>query len=185
MDERRRLGRRLWAISLLAMAIIMLAMVLPASASHENDDISGLGGLVYIDDNRNGVWDVGEAGYGGFDGVIEEDDGWVYRYIGTEVTFTPIGSGPDDPVVVESAPFRELEDHEKDGDTCTRQDLSDDSEGLRACDGAFGMISFDNYVTWEVSIEVPEGYELTSDSALRFMTGEKVPFLDFGIAPVE
>ncbi len=186
MDERRKLGKWLAVVGLLGLAIVVLVMVLPAAALGEKDFI---GGLVYIDTNLNGKWDVGEPGYGGYEGAIKEVDGWVNRYIGTTVTFTGIGSGPKDPLVLESAPYREPEKHEKEGLTCTPQDfkqaLDENREAVRPCEGTFGMISYADDVTWEVSIEVPEGYELTSDPVLRFMTGESVPFCDFGITPVE
>ena len=179
--------RKRWLVllSIAAVTVLLVVLVAPAAALADRDYISG---LVYLDVNENGVWDMGEEGYGGEYGVAKEGDDWIWRYRGTTLTFTPIGSGPDDPFVVESAPFREMVGHEKDGNTCTRQDLDDGlDEGYvpaRPCDGTFGMISWADHVTWEVTIDVPEGYSLTSDSALRFTTGTSNPACDFGIVYV-
>jgi hypothetical protein len=173
-------------LGVMVVLVLALVLVVPASAGYTNDHI---GGLVYIDANGNGVWDEGEEGYGGYEGVAKEEGEWVHRYFGANVTFTPIGSGPVDPIVLESAPYREMEDHEKDGDTCTRQDLEKSLDNghypaQRPCEGSFGMISWANDVTWEVSIEVPDGYEMTSEPVLRFSSSEDVPMCDFGIAPI-
>lgn len=181
----RKRARWIGLLGIFALALLLLVLAIPASAVVGRDFI---GGLVYLDTNQNGVWDEGEEGYGGDYGVAKEGKDWVWRYRGTTVTFTPIGSGPSDPYVVESAPFREMEDHEKDGNTCTRQDFEESiDEGYvaaRPCEGTFGMISWADDVTWEVTIEVPEGYELTSESTLTFTTGEEVPMCDFGVVPV-
>jgi hypothetical protein len=182
--SRKRAG---WQLLLVVGAVVVLLLVLvaPAAALVDRDYISG---LVYLDANENGVWDPGEEGYAGEYGVLKEGDDWVWRHRGTTVTFTSIGGGPNDPFVVESAPTRDMEDHESDGDICTRQDLEKSlDEGYtaeRPCEGTFGMISWADDITWEVTIVVPEGYKLTSDSTLQFRSGEEVPACDFGIISV-
>jgi hypothetical protein len=90
---------------------------------------------------------------------------------------------------LETAGYREAEDHEKAANVCTRQDLEaaheDGTDQQRPCQGTFGFISFDDYVTWNVTIQVPEGYYATSPQTRQFMTGgEDIPLLDFGIAPL-
>jgi hypothetical protein len=178
-------GNRVRWLGLLTVTLLLLVLVAPSAALVDRDFISG---LVYIDANENGEWDVGEQGYGGVYGVAKEGKDWVWRYRGTDVTFTSIASGPEDPYIVESAPFREMEKGEENGNTCTRQDYEDSlDEGFtaaRPCEGTFGMISWADDVTWEVTIDVPEGYELTSDSTLRFATGTDVDSCDFGIVYV-
>ncbi len=190
MNKKSRTSRSIrWiTVMLFVAALVVLALLVAPVSAKVSPEV--IGGLVYIDENLNGKWDSGEAGYGGEYGVSQEDNGdWSWRYWGTKVTFTSIGSGPEDPFVVESAPFREMEDEEKHGNTCTRQDLEEAvDEGFtasRPCEGTFGMISWADDVTWEVTIDVPEGYVPTSDSSLVFATGQEVPFCDFGIAPID
>lgn len=184
IDTSRKRARWQILLGLGAVVMLMLVLVAPASALVDRDYISG---LVYLDANENGVWDAGEEGYAGEYGVAKEGDEWVWRHRGTTVTFTSVGSGPG-AYVVESAPTRDMEDHESDGNICTRQDLKKAlDEGYtaeRPCEGTFGMISWADDITWEVTIDVPEGYALTSDSTLTFRTGEDVPACDFGIVAV-
>ncbi len=185
-------NRWLVVLAILVMTLVAFALTTPASALVKPYVISG---VVYLDANENGVWDPGEEGYGGEYGVAKEGDDWVWRYRGTDVIFSPLGSGPDeragdDPVfIAESAPFREMEENEKNGNVCTRQDFEEGlDEGFvarRPCQGTFGMIAWADDVTWEVTIDVPEGYALTSNSVLTFTTGEEVPYCDFGIIPVQ
>ena len=59
-------------------------------------------GLVFIDDNQNGVWDVGEAGYGGE--LMYDDDNEMMRYVGAVITFV---SPAYDDYEVETMGYRE------------------------------------------------------------------------------
>jgi len=186
MSQIKKLGT-IRLLGLLSLLLLLALAVGVASAGMSHPGVYG--GLVYIDANHNGVWDVGEEGYGGEYGVAKENGEWVWRYRGADVIFTGVGSGPEDPYITESLPYREMEDHEKNGDICSRQDMGvmeDDPHyvPVRPCEGTFGMISWADDVTWEVTIEVPEGYELTSEPVLRFFAGEEAPFCDFGIVPV-
>ena len=150
-------------------------------------------GLVFIDSNLNGVWDVGEAGYGGEYGVAEEnEDEWIWRYRGALVTLHPIGdTDPDNTIVLESAGYREPEDHEDAFDVCTHQDILDENEdsGLRCacvrpCFGTWGLVKAGDDITWEVWVTAPEGYRLTSPNPQYYTTGSEMPPLDFGITPI-
>ena len=139
-------------------------------------------GLVYIDKNENGLWDVGEAGYGGQMGYDEENE--VDRYIGATVTFI---SPAYDEFAVESMGYRELEENET--VICSQQDLVFDGEimanPVRPCEGTFGLTHAGDDVRWEVVLTVPKGYVLTSASPQYYTTGTGQMPVDFGIAPVE
>lgn len=141
-------------------------------------------GLVYIDTNENGMWDLNEAGYGGQMQTVEEDDGWLHdRYVGATVTLI---SPAYDEIDVESAPYREPEEGKV---LCTVQDYAggDDltEHPLRPCVGTWGIVNAGDDVRWEIRLAVPEGYKLTSPNPQYYVTGSEEPFVDFGIVPVE
>jgi hypothetical protein len=143
-------------------------------------------GMVYIDTNENGFWDVGEAGYGGQVQTVEEDDGWMHnRYVGATVTLI---SPAYDEIELESAPYTEPDEDSKDV-LCTAQDFGDDEElnenPMRPCLGTWGITNAGNDVRWEVRLTVPEGYKLTSENPMYYVTGSGEPFVDFGIVPVD
>jgi hypothetical protein len=198
MNNTAKMKRVRWIgmVGLFVLVSLSLIAAKPGDSQKEH-----VGGLVYIDANHNGVWDVGEEGYGGEYGVAKEEGDWVWRHRGATITFTPIGSGPGDdddyPFVVESLPHPREDPNDDSytsldhGALCTLQDmpkLKDDESyvPVRPCLGTFGMISWAKHVTWAASIDVPEGYELTSEPVVTFFTTGKdgIPFIDFGIAPV-
>lgn len=142
-------------------------------------------GLVFIDDNENGVWDVGEAGYGGQPQLVEEDDGWMHEeLVGATIKLT---SPAYDEVEVTSAPYKES-DEEKDA-LCTVQDFGDDDNmnehPMRPCAGTWGITQAGDDVYWVVDLTVPEGYKLTSTNPQSYVTGSGAPFVDFGIVPID
>jgi hypothetical protein len=159
--------------------VLMLSLIgSVAVAAAGKSDIQG---LVFIDDNRNGVWDVGEAGYGGemeWDDLIEME-----RYVGTTVTvITPAY----DEIAVETSPYRELEE----GETvaCTQQDLVIDDEinpnPVRPCSGTWGLSGVADETYLEIWVTAPEGYYITSENPQYFYTGSDDFWVDFGIAPI-
>lgn len=138
-------------------------------------------GLVFIDDNEDGVWQPGEAGYGGE--YAYDDESKMMRYMGAVITL--ISPAYDD-YDVESMGYRELDEHES--VACSQQDLVIDGElnpnPLRPCSGTFGMSHAGDDVRWEVSVAVPDGYKLTSANPQYYTTGSGQMPVDFGIAPV-
>jgi hypothetical protein len=141
-------------------------------------------GLVFIDENENGVWDVGEAGYGGEVQLVEEDDGWMHEeYVGATIKLT---SPAYDEVKVTSAPYKEPEE---DKALCTPQDYGETDDlnehPLRPCAGTWGITQAGDNVYWVVDITAPEGYRLTSPNPQYYITGSGDPFVDFGIVPID
>ena len=162
------------------VTILLLVMVTGASAEH----CQTVQGLVFIDDNMNGVWDVGEAGYGGEMQTVEEDDGWMHdRYVGTTVTiYTPAY----DDFVLESAGYTESGEEP----SCCHQDamLNEDDVNpnqMRPCLGTWGLPGIPDDIRLEVWVTAPEGYVLTSENPQYFITGEDSAPLEFGLAPAE
>jgi hypothetical protein len=138
-------------------------------------------GLVFMDDNLNGVWDVGEAGYGGE--LLWDEGNEIMRYVGATITFI---SPAYDKYTVEAMGYRELEE----GETmaCAQQDLVIDGEinasPVRPCSGTFGLTHAGDDVRWEVVLTVPKGYTLTTENPQYYTTGSGQMPVDFGIAPV-
>lgn len=142
-------------------------------------------GLVFIDDNENGVWEVNEAGYGGQMQLVEEDDGWMHEeYVGATIKLT---SPAYDEVEVTSAPYKEPDE---DGNAlCTPQDYGTEDDinpnPVRPCAGTWGITRAGDDVYWVVDITVPDGYKLTSANPQSYITGSGAPFVDFGIVPID
>ncbi len=167
--------------ALVALALLMVLFIGATNVSATRHDVQG---LVFIDDNLNGVWDVGEEGYGGhYEWVPDED---VFRYVGATVTLlTPAY----DEFEVESLGFRELGKGE--GIACTQQDyLMEDGEtvnsnAVRPCLGTFGFPLTANETYMQITVTPPEGYKLTSTNPQTCVTGEaEREWMDFGIAPI-
>jgi hypothetical protein len=142
-------------------------------------------GLVYLDENENGVWDVGETGYGGSMQMVEEDDGWMHEeFVGAELLLI---SPAYDEVEITSAPYKEPDEDDK--ALCTPQDFGEDDalneHPMRPCMGTWGITQAGNHVTWEIRLTVPEGYKLTSPNPQYYTTGSGDPFVDFGIVPID
>ncbi len=139
-------------------------------------------GMVFIDTNLNGVWDVGEAGYGGELTWIKKDN--EMRYVGATVTLI---SPAYDEFELTSAGYRELEEGE--GIACTQQDLVHDGDlnphAVRPCVGTWGLPHAGDGIRWEVWVTAPTGYKVTSANPQYFTTGQDSTPVDFGIAPVE
>ena len=121
-------------LTLFLLLVAMLVVGSVATVSATRHDIQG---LVFIDDNLNGVWDEGEAGY---EGVMQWDEDLdVMRYVGATVTvLTPAYEEYE----VETLGFRELEENE--AVVCTQQDLvmSDgdlNPNPVRPCFGTYGL----------------------------------------------
>jgi len=169
-------------LSIVLMGLVLLvagiAMTTETAAAESKVDIQG---LVYIDENLNGVWDVGEEGYGGeWQWVASEE---VWRYVGATITIT---TPAYDEFTTESKGFREPNEDEV--DVCTRQDLLVDDEinpnPVRPCSGTWGFprLTTDTWLTIELT--APEGYTITSDSTQVILTGTDTGWIDFGIAPI-
>jgi len=174
------LERKRFAV--IVVAVLLLVMVTGASAQH----CQTVQGLVFIDDNMNGVWDVGEAGYGGEMQTVEEDDGWMHdEYVGATVTiYTPAY----DDFVLTSAGYSELGEDEE--FLCCHQDamLNEDDinpNQVRPCVGTWGLPGIPDDIRLEVWVTAPDGYVLTSENPQYFITGEDSAPLEFGLAPVE
>jgi hypothetical protein len=166
-----------WIILTMALTLVSIGGVTVVTAEGKSD----VQGLVFIDDNRNGVWDPDEAGYGGemqWDAVIEMD-----RYVGTTVTIiTPAY----DEFAVETSPYRAPEEWET--VVCTQQDLLIDGEinpnPIRPCSGTWGLPVVANETYLEIWVTAPEGYYITSQNPQYFLTGTDESWVDFGIAPI-
>lgn len=163
--------------SAFALAIVTLFVVVATNVTATRYDVQG---LVFIDDNLNGVWDVGEAGYDGEWQWVEDEE--VSRYTGATVTIiTPAY----DEFEVETAPFREPEEDEE--TVCTPQDLVlDDDEinpnPVRPCSGAWGLPLSADETYLEIWLTAPEGYVVTSPNPQYYLTGTDTNWVDFGMA---
>lgn len=159
----------------IVIIVLLTAGVGVASASQPNY----VTGLVFIDDNQNGIWDAGEQGYGGEEQWVAAEG--VTRYVGTTIT---IMTPAYDTYELATAGANS---------TCTVQNFQVDENGnvvqdaTRPCAGTFGM-SFkrDNNLDLrlEVSLTVPDGYKLTSANPQVFVMGQDSAPLDFGIVPL-
>ncbi len=144
-------------------------------------DSLGVPGLVFIDNNLDGVWQPGEAGYGGELTWIEDD--LMEKYVGATIMLI---SPAYDEFTLTSGAYRELEE----GEThfCTPQDLFIDGERnlnpVRPCSGAWGLPTWMEDVRWEVWLTAPAGYTITSPNPQYYITGSGQMPIDFGIAPV-
>ncbi|MCA9923222.1 MAG: hypothetical protein KC419_00050 [Anaerolineales bacterium] len=169
-------SRRLFVVTTLLLLALLVGVTTASAAMKCN-----VQGLVFVDTNENGVWDVGEAGYGGE--LIWDEDQEVMRYAGTEVTIiTPAY----DEFELETAGYRELEEDET--DPCCHQDYVIDGEinaaPQRPCSGTFGLPSVVDDVRLEIWVTAPAGYRLTSPNPQYVTTGPDMVPVDFGIAPV-
>lgn len=140
----------------------------------------GVPGLVFIDDNRDGIWQPGEAGYGGELMWVEDEE--VEKYVGATITLI---APSYDEYTLTSGAYRELEDWET--AACTQQDLFVDGKlnpnPVRPCSGAWGLPGWDNDVRYEVWLTAPEEYVITSPNPQYYTTGSGQMPIDFGIAP--
>ena len=164
-----------WIVRVAAIAAMLLVATIAISStvlgSQTKDYING---VVFMDDNANGKWDVGEEGYKGKYGVYEDVNGnWSWGHKGTMIKFSGVGGGPAEPTYLETAGYRMPD--EDGNELCSLQGEN------RPCEGTFGFISFADYVTWDATVMVPEGYKLTTPGTQRFTTGMHVPILEFGI----
>jgi hypothetical protein len=156
------------------------AVAAPATYVMDVGDGLGVPGLVFIDDNRDGVWQPGEAGYGGELKWVEDEE--VTKYVGATVTLI---SPAYDEFTLTSGAYREMEDWET--NTCTPQDLFIDGKlnanPVRPCSGAWGLPGWVNDTRFEVWVTAPEGYVVTSPNPQYYTTGSGQMPIDFGIAP--
>ena len=163
----------------LAAIVLLVLVISTATVTATRYDIQG---LVYIDENLNGVWDVGEPGFDGVYQWVEDEE--VSRYVGAKVTvITPAY----DEYEVETASYRELEEHET--VACAKQDTVVDGElnpnPLRPCSGTWGLPVWADDVRMEVHLTPPEGYYVTSVNPVFCVTCIEGPWVDFGIAPLD
>jgi len=166
------------SLAILFLLLVVVAFTVGVVSAAGKSDVLG---LVFIDDNMNGVWDVGEAGYGGewmYDDVSEME-----RYVGTAIS---IETPSYEVITLESAGYRALDENEK--VECSCQDTIVDDEynvaQARPCSGTWGLPRAENDSRLVITVTVPEGYVLTSENPQVFVTGEDTGFVDFGIAPV-
>ena len=166
-------------ITWLSFALLFALLIISTnSANATRHDVQG---LVYIDENLNGVWDVGEPGYGGEWQWVEDIE--MFRYVGATVTvLTPAY----DEFELETMGYRELEEHET--VACTQQDMVlEDGElnpnPVRPCAGTWGIpiTAEDTYL--EITLTPPDGYYVTSTNPHFHTTGD-AGWIDFGIAPL-
>ena len=155
-------------------AVIVLAMLMFVMVGSTFANPSYINGLLFIDSNQNGVWDVGEEGYKGVYGSYEKNGAWEWGYQGTQVLFKGVGAGPEEAIVVETAGYQETEAGEA---ACTQQGSG------RPCAGTFGFISFVDGITWQAAVAVPDGYRLTTAGMQTVVSGADNGTVDFGIVP--
>ena len=91
MNNTAKMKRVRWIGMVGLFVLVSLSLIAAKPGDSQKEHVSG---LVYIDANHNGVWDVGEEGYDGEYGVAKEEGDWVWRHRGATITFTHIGSGP-------------------------------------------------------------------------------------------
>ena len=139
-------------------------------------------GMVFIDTNLNGIWDIGEAGYGGELTWIKKDN--ESRYVGATITLI---SPAYDEFKLTSAGHRTLEEGEV--MPCTQQDLVYEGDlnphPVRPCVGTWGLPHAGDDIRWEVWLTTPTGYKVTSANPQYFTTGQNSVPVDFGIAPID
>lgn len=167
--------------SLVLVVILLVVTALTAGIVAAEGKTEVLG-LVFIDDNMNGVWDPGEAGYGGewkYDDVREME-----RYVGATVS---IETPSYEVIDLETAGYRALREDEK--VSCSVQDTLVDDElnplPVRPCSGTWGLprVEKDSYLT--ITLTPPDGYVVTSENPQLYLTGKDTGFVDFGIAPAK
>ena len=166
-------------LSVLLLSFCLLALLVVPTLAAAPDNVHG---LVFVDTDKDGVWDAGEVGY---DGVLSwDEDEEVWRHVGATVTIiTPAY----DEYVLESAGAR---DPDYDGETalCSYQDtvVNDDlnNSPIRPCEGTWGLPGVTDGIRYEVSVTAPEGYYVTSENPQYFTSGTDQAPLDFGIAPL-
>ena len=163
-------------VILLGSMLLLVGIVVPIFAAGPDN----VHGLVFIDDDQDGVWDTGEAGYGGELTWVDEEG--VERYVGASVTLI---SPAYDEFMLESAGYRELDEGEV--DLCSYQDSVIDDEinenPIRPCSGTWGLPGSSSDVRWEVWLTPPDGYEITSENPQYFTTGSGQESIDFGLTP--
>lgn len=166
------------SVLLLSSVLLALFVVGPALAAAPDN----VYGLVFIDDDGDGVWDVGESGYDGEWTWLEDEAVW--RNVGATITIiTPAY----DEYVLTSAGARAV-DYDGETAVCSYQDTVVDDEmnesPVRPCSGTWGLPGVSEDVRYEVWLTAPDGYTVTSQNPLTFTTGSGQAALDFGIAPV-
>lgn len=112
-------------------------------------------GLVFIDSDRDGVWDPGEAGYGG--ASVTLNNTYTLETASESESCTP-------------------QDLAVDGEI--------NPNPVRPCVGTWGMPGTSSNVSWIVWLRIPEGYMLTSDNPQTFISGTDADPVDFGIVTV-
>ena len=166
------------SVLLMSFGLLALIVVVPALAAAPDN----VYGLVFVDSDEDGVWDVGEAGYDGELTWLEDEEVW--RNVGATITIiTPAY----DEYELTSAGAR---DADYDGETalCSYQDTVVDDElnesPIRPCSGTWGLPGVTEDVRYEVWLTAPDGYYVTSENPQYFTTGSGQESLDFGIAPL-
>jgi hypothetical protein len=164
-------------VILFGSMLLLVVIVVPTFAAAPDN----VHGLVFLDDDRDGVWDPGEAGYGGELTWVEELG--IERYIGATITLI---SPNYDEYTLESAAYRELDEGEV--DLCSYQDSVVDGEinenPIRPCSGTWGLPGVSSDVRWEVWVTPPGGYEITYENPQYFTSGSGQLPIDLGIAPI-
>ena len=153
-------------LSLLLVAVLMLALfaVIPVFAAEGH-----IYGVVFYDSDGDGVWDD-EAGIADVAVKFVPASG---DDVEGAITLYSAWNDNDD-VVGPDMVCTHLQDEEF-GDSETHWKLP------KGCNGTFGLPSVDGY--WEVSLEVPEGYQLTTPGSYLvepWETGE-AGWLEFGL----
>ena len=166
------------SVLLLGSCLLALFVVAPALAAAPDN----VYGLVFLDEDGDGVWDVGESGYDGEMTWLEDEEVW--RNIGATITIiTPAY----DEYVLTSAGARAA-DYDGETAVCSYQDTVVDDElnesPVRPCSGTWGLSGVSEGVSYEVWLTAPDGYTVTSQNPQVFTTGSGQAALDFGIAPV-
>ena len=54
----------------------------------------------------------------------------------------------------------------------------------RPCAGTFGFVSYADNVTWQISLDMPQGYRATSPAIQEVRSGNGNQMVDFGIVPL-
>lgn len=186
------MSRALKLVSILAVVVVSLVGTTAVFAQGYDD--THLYGLVYVDTNLDGVWQVGEPGYEGmWSEFWENEDDFVKKYVGATVELNP--GDPDEIITLETAVIRELAD-ENECDLCTYQDwiiedgpdeddeLDVNPSPVRPCCGTFGIRpAGPKEMFWEVKVIAPAGYYVTSANPQYVEITSDTPIVEFGIAP--
>jgi pimeloyl-ACP methyl ester carboxylesterase len=181
-------------LKLVTGIVVLAALFVGFGAVVSADSDSQIFGLVYIDSNRNGVWDAGEEGYPGIwqDYWDPDKEEWVQHYLGTPITFS--AGDEQNAITLRTAGAQDLGDddamcHCQDYLTADGPDDDDDMDvnahPMRPCSGTYGLRpAGEDGTVWRVTLTAPDGYIVTSPNPVYYEVGKDTGPVDFGLAPI-